>query len=84
LTGDGLLVLQLLARGYGRQQVAALTAETVAATEQVEQSACAATVAEAVEPATPVYAGDHLQVQAPGYVHLNRPYAPSLKSCVKT
>jgi DNA-binding NarL/FixJ family response regulator len=57
LTGRELLVLQLLARGYSREQVAALTgvpvAVAVAAVAEAERSACAAlgaaTVEEAVE-----------------------------------
>ena len=48
-----LLVLQLRARGYGREQVAALLDVAAAAIEEAEHSACAAlgaaTVEEAVE-----------------------------------
>ena len=53
LTGRALLVLQLLARGYAREQVAALLAMAATEVEEVEWSACAAlgvaTIEEAVE-----------------------------------
>jgi DNA-binding NarL/FixJ family response regulator len=53
LTGRELLVLQLLARGYSRQQFAAVAGVPVAAVAEAERSACAAlgvaTVEEAVE-----------------------------------
>ena len=53
LSGGELLVLQLLARGYAREQVAALLAIAAPAVEAVERSGCAAlgvaTVEEAVE-----------------------------------
>ncbi len=42
LTGPELLVLQLLAGGYPRAQIAALAWMPVAAVEQVEHSACVA------------------------------------------
>ncbi len=53
LSGRELLVLQLLARGYAREQVAALLAIAAPEVEEVEHSACVAlgvaTVEEAIE-----------------------------------
>ena len=51
LTGREMLVLQLLARRYSRDQIVALTGRLVAAVQDVEQSACAALGVAAVEEA---------------------------------